>query len=180
MLIHRHSLLRKISLLGTVLLAACGLSSAQQPVSRANIDQSLGFEDQTTGALTGWRAYPPDTVSADDRVSHLGRWSVRLQRDAHSAGNGSAITRRLPVEFRGGTVELRGYLRLRDVSGNAGLWLRQDADGKPVAFDNMQSQEITGTHEWAQYRITLPINPQAQEIFFGVLITGMGTVGPTT
>jgi hypothetical protein len=158
------------------LLAACSPALAQQSISRATVQQSLGFEDQSSPALTGWSAYPPGTVSADDRVTHSGHWSVRLQRDAQSAGTFSVITRRLPVDFRGGVVELRGYLRLQNVSGNAGLWLRQDADGKPVALENMDSQKVTGTHEWAQYRIALPINPQAQQMFFGVLVSGTGTL----
>jgi Peptidase family S41 len=101
---------------------------------------------------------------------------VRLQRDAQSAGTFSVITRSLPVDFQGGAVELRGYLRLQDVSGNAGLWLRQDADGQMLALENMQSQQVKGTHDWAQYRITLPINPQAQQLFFGVLVSGTGTL----
>lgn len=101
---------------------------------------------------------------------------MRLQRDSNSAGTFSAITHKLPVDFRGGVVELRGYLRLQEVSGNAGLWLRQDADGKPLALENMDSQKVTGTREWAQYRITLPVNPEAQQIYFGVLFTGTGTL----
>jgi hypothetical protein len=171
-----HSLVMKAGVLTAVFLAGCTPNFAQSAVSRATIQQSLGFEDQSTAALIGWRAYPPNTISVDDRVVHTGHWSVRLQRDSQSTGDASSITRRLPLDFRGGFVELRGYLRLQDVSGNAGLWLRQDVDGKSVAFDNMQSQQITGTHEWAQYLITLPIKPQAQEIFFGVLVTGTGTV----
>lgn len=143
-------------------------------VSRANLQQSLGFEDQTSSVLTGWHAYPPGTVSADDSVSHTGRWSVRLQRDAQSARTFSVITRSLPVDFQGSTVELRGYLRLRDVSGSAGLWLRQDADGQVLAFKNMQAQQVKGTRDWAQYSITLPINPRAQQLYFGVLLSGTG------
>jgi hypothetical protein len=101
---------------------------------------------------------------------------VRLQRDAQSVGTFSVITRSLPVDFKGGTVELRGYLRLQDVSGDAGLWLRQDADGQVVALKNMQAQQVKGTHDWAQFNITLPINPQAQQLYFGVLISGTGTL----
>jgi hypothetical protein len=166
----------KTGVFTAVFLVACMPILAQPTVSRATLQQSLGFEDQSSTALIGWYANPPDTISADDRVAHTGHWSVRLQRDAQSAGTFSVITRRLPVDFRGGVVELRGYLRLQDVSGNAGLWLRQDADGKPVALENMDSQKVTGTREWAQYRIALPINPQAQQIFFGVLVSGTGTL----
>ena len=166
----------KIGVLTAVFLAAYVPVFAQPAVSRASLQRFLGFEDQTSTALTGWHAYPPGTISADDSISHTGRWSVRLQRDAQSAGTFSVITRSLPVDFQGGAVELRGYLRLQDVSGNAGLWLRQDADGQILALENMQSQQVKGTHDWAQYRITLPINPQAQQLFFGVLVSSTGTL----
>lgn len=149
---------------------------AQTIVSRVNVQQSLGFEDQTSAALAGWHYNPSGTVSADNSVFHTGRWSVRLQRNSQSAGDFSVITRTLPVDFQGGTVELRGYLRLKDVSASAGLWLRQDADGQVVAFKNMQAQQVNGTRDWAQYSITLPINSHAQQLYFGVLISGTGTV----
>jgi len=166
----------KIGILTAVSLAASVPVLAQPTVSRTALQQFLGFEDQTSTALTGWYAYPPGTISADDSTSHTGRWSVRLQRDAQSAGTFSVIARSLPVDFQGGTVELCGYLRLQEVSGNAGLWLRQDADGQMLALENMQSQQVKNTHDWAQYRITLPINPQAQQLFFGVLVSGTGTL----
>jgi C-terminal processing protease CtpA/Prc len=82
----------------------------------------------------------------------------------------------LPVDFQGGTVELSGYLRLKDVSGNAGLWMRQDGGGQMLSIENMDSQQVKGTHDWAQYRITLPLNPKAEQLNFGVLVSGTGTL----
>jgi hypothetical protein len=160
----------------SVFLATCVPILAQPTVSHATLQRSLGFEDQSSKTLTGWYTNPPDTVSADDNVFHSGHWSVRLQRDSQSASDSSVITRPLPVDFRGGVVELRGYLRFQNVSGNAGLWLRQDADGQMISLANMNSQQVKGTHEWAQYRIALPINAQAQVIYFGVLVNGTGTL----
>ena len=166
----------KTSVLTAVFLAASVPILAQSAGSRATLQQSLGFEDQSSKALTGWFTNPRDTVSVDDHIVHSGHWSVRLQRDTQSARTYSVITRSLPVDFHGGVVELRGYLRLQDVSGIAGLWLRQDADGQALALENMESQEVKGTHDWAQYRIELPINPGAQKIYFGVLVSGTGTL----
>jgi hypothetical protein len=166
----------KTSVITALFLATFLPVLAQPAVSRATVQQALGFEDQTSAALTGWHAYPPATVSADNTVRHTGHWSVRLQRDAQSAGAFSVITRRLPIDFEGRTLEVRGYLRLQDVSGNAGLWLREDADGQMIALENMYSQQVTGTHDWTQYSITLPIHPQAQQIYFGILVSGTGTL----
>ena len=167
--------LKSVVLLASI-LAVCVPVVAQSTVSRANLQQSLGFEDQQSAALTGWHAYPAGTVTADNHTSHNGQWSVRLERDLQSAGNFSVITKSLPLDFTGQTIELRGYLKLQDVSGNAGLWLRQDADGQMISLENMSSQQIRGTGDWAQYRIVVPINPHAQQLLFGVLVSGTGTL----
>jgi hypothetical protein len=45
-----------------------------------------------------------------------------------------------------------------------------------LALENMQAQQVKGTRDWAQYRIAFPINPHAQQLFFGVLVSGTGTV----
>jgi len=172
----RHSPIMKIGILPAFVLAACVAAPAQPAVSRSTIQPVLGFEDQTGTALTGWYANPPGTVTVDDKVFHSGGRSVRLERNAQSDGTFSVITRGLPVDFDGGTVELRGYLRLNEISGNAGLWLRQDADGQMLSLENMDSQQVKGTHDWAQYRVMLPINPNAQQLLFGVLASGTGTL----
>jgi hypothetical protein len=166
----------KIGFLTAAFLAATVPVLAQPAVSRAALQQSLGFEDQTSSDLIGWYPGPPGTISADDSVSHTGRWSVRLQRDAKSGSTYSVITRTLPVDFQGGIVELRGYLQLKDVSEYAGLWLRQDANGHVLSLENMQSQQVKGTHDWAQYRVRLPLDRHAQQLFFGVLVSGTGTL----
>ena len=127
----------KIGLLTAFIIATSVPVLAQTSSPRATLQQSLGFEDQSSKTLTGWSTIPPDTVSADDHIFHSGHWSVRLQRDAQSAGTFSVIGRSLPIDFHGGVVELRGYLRLQDVSEIAGLWLRENADGQPLALENM-------------------------------------------
>jgi hypothetical protein len=160
----------------TAFVAVCVPVLSQTSSPRATLQQSLGFEDQTGTALPGWFANPPGTVSTEDSVFHTGRPSVRLRRDAQSPSNFSVITRKLPVDFSGGAVELRGYLRLKDVSGSAGLWLRQDGHGQMLSLENMQSRQLKDTHDWAQYSITLPIDPRAEQLLFGVLMSGTGTL----
>lgn len=149
---------------------------AQDAASDADVQRVLGFEDQTSATLSGWYTNPPGTVSADDHVAHSGHWSVRLQGDAQSVGAFSVITRVLPVDFQGTTVELRGFLRLQGVSGFAGLWMREDADRQMLLLENMRSQQVNGTRDWAEYHITLPVNARAQELYFGVLLSGVGTL----
>ena len=163
-------------LIAAFLLIATTPAFSQSSLTRSNVQQALGFEDQTASTLTGWHSYPPGSAAADNSIVHSGRWSVRLQRDAGTAGKFSVLTRSLPVDFTGTAIEFRAYLRLQDVSEFAGLWLRQDADDQVLALENMQSQQVKGTRDWTQYSITLPINPKAQQLFFGVLVSGTGTL----
>ena len=172
----RNPLDMKISVFAAAFLAVSVSSFAQPAVTRANLQQSMGFEDQKGPVLAGWYGGPPDTFAADNTVHHSGQWSVRLQRDDKSANAFSVITRILPVDFQGGTLELRGWFRLQDVTGNAALWMRQDGGGKMLSLENMDSQQVKGTRDWAEYKITLPTNPNAEKIFFGVILAGKGTL----
>lgn len=148
---------------------------AQSTLNRATAQRSLGFEDQSGPSITGWHSHPPNSIFTDNKVVHSGHWSVRLQRDVNSKESFSAITGTLPVDFKGQRIELRGYLKLSDVTNFAGLWLREDGFGQPLALENMRSQQVKGTREWAEYRISLPLDPEAQKIYFGVLSAGTGT-----
>jgi hypothetical protein len=79
--------------------------------------------------------------------------------------------------FLGTTIELRGFLRTRDVKDFAGLWMREDgAVVKGLAFDNMQSRQVKDTRDWTEYTIRLPLHPEARELVIGALLSGSGTV----
>jgi len=143
---------------------------------RSAIAGSLNFEGQQPKDVspTGWNGGPEATVFADNKVVHGGHWSARLERHADSPSNFSALNKSIPMDFTGQTVELRGFLRTEDVSGFAGLWMREDGERHGLAFDNMQDQGLRGTTEWKEYSIKLAINSDATQLFFGVLLSGTG------
>jgi C-terminal processing protease CtpA/Prc len=79
------------------------------------------------------------------------------------------------MDFTGSRIELRGFLRTEDVSSHVGLWMRQDGEARgSLAFDNMSSQRVAGTRDWAEYSISLPVRADANVLFFGVLLSGSG------
>jgi C-terminal processing protease CtpA/Prc len=166
------------SLLAAV--AASTLACFAQPtagprMTPAAATRLLSFEDDHTGSMpTGWFGAPAGTIAAEDKVVHGGKWSVRLERDSESGQGFSTITKSIPVDFAGSRVELRGYLRTENVSGFAGLWMREDGDTPTLAFDNMQRQGLKGTTEWTEYSINLPLHTEARQLFFGVLVAGTG------
>lgn len=165
-----------------LILAVASSRSAQTPpttpTDQASLTKILGFENEHTGDTPGgWFANPPGTVFMDDKIVHSGQWSVRIERNAQSAGAFSVIGRPISWEFSGSkSIEMRGYLRTEDVTGYAGLWLRQDNGSEMLALENMQSQELKGTHDWAEYKITLPVRAETKSLVFGVLMAGTGKV----
>lgn len=161
------------------LSAIAAVGQANQNASlRSTIQESLGFEQQKNGsAPTGWYVLPAGSAVADQQTVHTGRWSVRLERTPATTGSFSAITKSLPIDFLGGTVELRGFLRTKDVSDFAGLWLREDGDGgQMLRLENMQGQHVNGTRDWAEYAIKLPLDRAAKRLYLGLLMAGTGTL----
>ncbi|HET8945400.1 MAG TPA: S41 family peptidase [Candidatus Polarisedimenticolia bacterium] len=153
------------------------VAQADDSSPRHHLQDLLSFEAEPQGSLPGgWRGDPKETISVDSESPHSGRQAVRLERRADSARAFSTLSDSIPMDFAGETIELRGFLRTDSVSGFAGLLMREDGDSPSLAFDNMQEQALSGTHDWAEYSIRLPLHPAAKTLFFGVLIAGTGTV----
>ena len=139
----------------------CGLTSFAQPSEKFN----LGFEVQENadGLSDGWFQW--------------GSFDLEISEDAHSGSKSGKITSlasdafgsiayKIPAKYTGSTIKLEGYMKTKDVAkGFAGLLLRVDGDGGSLAFDNMQSKEITGTNDWKKYTITLNYSNEAEFIF---------------
>lgn len=169
--------LATLTIMLVVLLVPPQSPAPQAAPLRPELIGLLDFEsDHTGGVPKGWGGGPPATFAVDHQVVHGGRWSLRIDRNAAGAGEFTAVTRMLPIDFAGARLELSGFLRTENVTGFAGLWMREDGDGGVVAFDNMQSRGLKGTTAWTEYTITLPLAPGAKRLFFGVLASGGGRV----
>ena len=160
----------------SLLVVALGFGMRQTSVTRPEL-AGLDFEAEHTGGVpTGWGGGPPGTFVVDGQTVHGGKWAVRIERNDKSPGAFSTLTRMIPIDFAGDSLELRGFLRTEDVSEFTGLWMREDGDSGSVAFDNMQSRQLKGTTEWTEYSIKLPLEKSAKRLFFGVLAAGVGKV----
>ena len=151
--------------------AGPGTSTAQV------LETELAFEAAHSGTFpTGWTGGPAETVAIDSAIVHGGRWSARIERTAGSAEGFSSITKTIPMDFVGKTIELRGFLRTEDVSDFMGLWMRQDGSAPGLAFVSMQPQGIKGTNDWKEYSVTFPLNDDGRQLTVGVLLSGAGKV----
>lgn len=151
-------------------------------ISQATPNQllNLGFEKtDSKGRITGC-SYSWDRddyfTYKDDSVKIEGNQSIRLQKNADSEKKGfGVITFNLPAAFKGNEVTLKGYIKTENVDqGYAGLWLRTDAGYQVVGFNNMREAGVTGTEDWKQYNITVPMNDEVTGVVFGALFTGRG------
>ena len=154
-----------------------GLLGAVAPPAQARKDKSrvLTFEAAGTAyPLSEWSGGLEGTLFLDSTVVHEGHYSGRIERVVGSPSDFSAFTLGVPIDFRGDTLELRGWLRYENVTGYVGLWQRQDAASGPLEFDNMAARQLKGTADWAEYRIALPLAPKSQRVALGALLVGQG------
>jgi C-terminal processing protease CtpA/Prc len=152
-----------------VLLAVTALAQTPAPVT----PELLGFEmapaDDRPG---GWNGFPAGTVFADAQDKHGGKQSLRLERTKDSAGQFSTVIASMPIDFKGATVELRGWLK-REGAGVPSLWLRQDNAGGSVAFVDMSAAPDVG-ESWSIHSIVFPLKDNATALVFGVRLMGDG------
>jgi hypothetical protein len=118
-------------------------------------------------------------IRSEHAVVHSGVASASLasrSRDAPADRFGAFCQTTLGEPFRGRRVSFSAYIRTEAVNGGARVWLRADARGVPVAFDNMGVNFIRGTHEWARYTVAVDVPLEADRLFYGVALQGAGQV----
>ncbi|HKQ59306.1 MAG TPA: S41 family peptidase [Candidatus Eisenbacteria bacterium] len=163
------------------MVAALALALSLPAHAREDPSPHLGFERAGAGdgfaAWTGKPSGPAATIALDSTVVHGGRYAARLRRVEGSESPFSSIGFKIPVDFRGSQVELRGWLRMDSVSYHGALWQRQDGRRAPsLQFDNMGNTLRSGTTDWQEVRVTLPLDARADTIIVGALLAGTGTL----
>ena len=115
-------------------------------------------------------------LKIDTAEKKSGNNSILIEQPAVIAENSfGSVASTIPANYQGKEIELRGFLKLKNVSdGFAGLWLRIDGDSGVLQFDNMQSRQISGSTDWTQHSIKLSLPEDGSKITFGALLTGKG------
>jgi hypothetical protein len=78
--------------------------------------------------------------------------------------------------YRGQRLRFSARVRTENVTNWAGLWMRVDRAGKPVAFYNSVDKPIRGTTNWQDRSVVLDVPADADTIVFGVIDSGKGQV----
>jgi C-terminal processing protease CtpA/Prc len=155
------------------------LAAAVQPQT-APPDLNLGFEKVSeAGKLPdNWTTMGSGySLNVDAVEKKSGQNSLRIEPVPAGGGGFGAAAYSMPGNYEGKEIELRGFLKLKDVSdGFAGLFLRIDGESGPLKFDNMESRRIAGSSDWTEYSIKLPLPAESEKIVFGALLTGKGKI----
>jgi erythromycin esterase-like protein len=101
----------------------------------------------------------------------------RFRKNGAAAGGSFGVaTATFPVEAaKGKRIRFSGWIKTKGVkNGYAGLWWRADGPSGVLAFDNMESRNIQGDTDWAEYALELDIPKETVNINFGALHPGEG------
>jgi len=135
---------------------------------------NLDFEQVENNYPAKWEYFGSDDykIYVDSVNAQNGKISAVIE----SQGNKSdfkALAINLPNNYKGKFIRLSGYIKTENVTeGYAGLWLRIDPE---IGFDNMNNRGITGTTDWKEYEIILPLNAEkTDKIVVGGLLVGKG------
>ncbi|MBD8500455.1 helix-turn-helix transcriptional regulator [Paenibacillus arenosi] len=130
----------------------------------------------------GWMftgVFPNQYQAELDRlVVHRGTVSATVKGlvNANSQGFGTLMQMFKAKKYQGKRLRLTGFLKTKEAQ-MAGLWMRVDSKNEePLAFDNMMNRPVMGTKDWAQHDVVLDIDPLAEAIAFGVILSGEGQV----
>jgi hypothetical protein len=132
-------------------------------------------------APKGWfvaGSKPTEYESGIDTVAaYNGHPSAYLRAKVSSVeGFGTLMQDFRADHYLGKRVRFSAFVKTERAQDWAGLWMRVDKESKQLAFDNMQDRSIKGTTDWKQYDVVLDVPQNATGIFFGVLLSGTGTV----
>jgi hypothetical protein len=78
--------------------------------------------------------------------------------------------------YLGQRIRFSARVRTDGVTGWAGLWMRVDRAGRPVAFYNSADKPIKGSTDWQERSVVLDVPNDADAIVFGVIDNGKGQV----
>jgi hypothetical protein len=123
------------------------------------------------------------TATLDRTVAYEGSSSGLLKSKSLESNTSATLMQAArATAFRGKRIKFSAYLRTRDVTQSAGLWIRaEDADGGIVAFRNSQTpwasaSRVRGDSEWTRVQMIVSLPSSSVAMFYGVQLFGPGSV----
>jgi hypothetical protein len=146
-----------------------------------------------------WRFEPRNLTFADglDRWELFGDAEGEHRQDYSCAAGSRSVTLACAVnephgsavlvqaifadDYRDHTVTFRGELRPHDVAGHAALYLAASRLSEPprghLCSRGARSLPAAGSSDWTRYEVTMQVPGDADRVWFGLLLSGHGSVG---
>jgi hypothetical protein len=130
-------------------------------------------DEATKGWGGGGEGYE---LSRDDTEKHAGKASGCVRSTGDGADGFGTLTQGFRADrYRGKRLRMSAYVKTDGVERQSGLWMRIDGKEKTgLAFDNMMGRPVKDTTDWKKYDVVLDVPEEAEEIFFGFLVSGKG------
>ncbi len=149
-------------------------------LSRGIVLASLGMTSAQAEAPAGWHiagSTPADYEFSQTAAASNGKYgSLIAAKSATSRGFGTLMQTIAADDYRGARWRLSAYMKTEQAA-RAQMWMRVDgAEGKVLAFDNMDSRVVAGTTGWQRYEIVLDVPSNSVDIAFGYFLAGSGRV----
>jgi C-terminal processing protease CtpA/Prc len=153
--------------------------SVDKDTEKITRNLNLGFEtvSNINGLPTGWFKWgsPAYDIRIDTVVKRSGKYSLRVEaRDETLLSGFGCPARSIPAVYAGKYITVKAFMRTEGVDQPIGLLVRIDGKSRSLQFDNMQHRGITGTENWEEYSVTLPLPERAEEIYIGAIHSGKG------
>jgi hypothetical protein len=97
-------------------------------------------------------------------------------------GFGTLMQTCLPDKFLGKRIKLTGYVKSKNLTASACIWMRIDtkAPSEAILFDNMNNgkkdRTIKGTTDWQKYEIVLDVPDNTTNIAYGAFLVNNGQI----
>jgi hypothetical protein len=114
-------------------------------------------------------------AGVDADLEKRGTRNMTLKCDEKADGFVGVMQNFAATDYTDKRIRFSALVKVEGVEDRAGLWVRvDDKDRSGASFDNMNDRPIKGTSDWTPYSVVLDASPNAQGIFFGVILIGKG------
>ncbi|MCX6226080.1 MAG: S41 family peptidase [Bacteroidia bacterium] len=139
---------------------------------------NFGFEKTTPGQKlpNGWFQELQAHITVDTITNHSGRNSLLIESlDSSSQKSFGRALYELPAIYSGKEIELRAFIKTKGVTKSSeGLSLV--VVGLNRVLKEKRQSCPKGTHDWTMYKLKVPYPKNAQNIFIGIGLNGMGQI----
>lgn len=165
------------------ILTACIALVLAMPLFSQKIIRNYSFEYlDALGKPISWAPQNSDgkyAFSLDTLVTRTGKLSVLIKRKPDTGPEktiglcNTLITRPLLAGKK--KITITAYIKTENVTeGVASIWMQLNGNGRIVADKNSDAHGVSGTKDWTQHTIELPLSEEVASIGFGCKMSGKG------